>query len=111
MTNNLLRRTFGFCAASIAGAFLLTGAANATSYPAHLENDLIKICQAIKDNDVLDLKRAVKQSRLKYEALEKGLVCNGQDMMAFAVTHGSDRAGHFLAARLHKDSTTLTAKR
>ncbi|HBU52821.1 MAG TPA: hypothetical protein DEB45_16330, partial [Alteromonas australica] len=55
--------------------------------------------------------RAVKRSRLSFQTLNKGLVCNGQDMLTFALTHNASTTGKLIARRTNADSATLTAKR
>lgn len=90
---------------------LVTGSANARDYPKEIEGDLIAVCEAIKSDNRLALMRAVKRSRLSFETLNKGLVCNGQDMLTFALTHDASTTGKLIARRINADSATLTAKR
>lgn len=80
------------------------------AYPQEMEADLIKVCEAIRDNKNHKLHRAVKRSRVSYRDLERGLVCNGMDIHAFALSSKAEVTGAFLAKRL-KYSRTLTASR
>ena len=79
-------------------------------YPAHLEGDLIKICTAIRDNRTSRLQMAVRSSGLSYRQLQKGLVCNGDDMLTFAAKHKAGATGQLLTRRLGMRQT-LTASR
>lgn len=97
--------------AIIATGTLLSGMAQANSYPAEIENDLVNICKAIKADNTIRLHEAVERSGLNYRTLDEGLVCNGQSMMTFAATHSASHSGKFLAARLNTTDRTLTAKR
>ena len=97
--------------AVIATGVMFTATAQAESYPAELENDLVKICKAIKADNPIRLHVAVQRSGLNYRTLDEGLVCNGQNMMTFAATHSAGNSGKFLAARLRNTDRTLTAKR
>ena len=90
---------------------LAAGSANARDYPKEIEGDLIAVCEAIKSDNRLALMRAVKRSRLSFQTLNKGLVCNGQDMLTFALTHNASTTGKLIARRTNADSATLTAKR
>lgn len=89
----------------------VAGIAQAASYPASVENDLVRICKAIKEDNTLKLHRAVKQSGLNYRTLDEGLVCNGQDMRSFAITHNAMSASAFLVDKTTLSDDTLTAKR
>lgn len=97
--------------AAFATSAILSGLAQANTYPTEIENDLVNICQAIKADNPLRLHKAVERSGLNYRTLDEGLVCNGQTMMTFAATHSANNSGKFLAARLNTSARTLTAKR
>lgn len=95
----------------IAGSFLLASSANANSYPLYLEDDLVKICEAIRDDNARDLRRAISDSGVRVKALHKGLLCNGEDMLTFADRHVAVNASELLARKLGVENRTLTAKR
>ena len=99
-----------FTAALIATTSLSVPATAQAAYPAYLENDLIKICTAIRDNKPMRLQRIVKKTGLSYRQLQNGLVCNNDDMMTFAAKHQSEATSQLLARRLGT-SPTLTAAR
>lgn len=90
---------------------VLAGSASAKAYPRAMEHQLIAVCQAIKSDNRLALTRAVKQTRLSYRQLNKGLLCNGQDMLSFALTHNSAITSELIARRTNSRAGTLTAQR
>lgn len=95
----------------IMSGLLLGGTAQAAPLPAHVEKNLIAICKAIKSNKPIAVSSAVKESRISYRALHKGLVCNGQDMLSFAATNNASLSSDFVARRVNRDPRVLTAKR
>ena len=90
---------------------LTATAANAGSYPIELEDDLVAVCEAVKSDSRLMLHRAVKATGLNMRDLHEGLVCNGQDMLTFAVTHDASQTAQHIARRINADPGVLTAKR
>ena len=102
--------TFSFTGLIMSG-LLLGSTVQATGFPVHIEKNLISICKAIKSNKPVAVHRAVRASRISYRALHKGLVCNGEDMLSFAVTHDATLSSNFIARKVKRDPRTLTAKR
>jgi len=90
---------------------LTATAATANSYPKELEKDLIAVCEAVKSDSRMKLRRAVRATGLNMRELNNGLVCNGQDMMTFAATHGAAKTAQHIAARVNVKPSVLTAKR
>ncbi|MDC8830160.1 DUF3718 domain-containing protein [Alteromonas gilva] len=68
-----------------------------------MEDKLVAVCQAIKDDNRLALRRAVDRSGVKYTQLARGLVCDGMDMYSFAMHHGADKTGSIIAERTRLD--------
>lgn len=90
---------------------LTVTAASAASYPQELEKDLIAVCEAVKSDNRLKLHRAVKATGLNMKNLHSGLVCNGQDMITYAVANGADVNAQHIARRISASPRVLTAKR
>ena len=90
---------------------LTATAANAGSYPVELEDNLVAVCDAVKSDSRLMLHRAVKATGLNMRDLHEGLVCNGQDMLTFAVTHDASQTAQHIARRINAGPNVLTAKR
>jgi hypothetical protein len=60
------------------------------------EQNLVKVCKALKSDSSIKLNKAVKNSRISYENLAEGLVCNGQSAVSFALSNGAEKtAGIF----------------
>lgn len=110
MTNSSLLCKTLFTTGLIAAMALSVSATAQAAYPAYLENDLIKICTAIRDNKPVRLQRIVKKTGLSYRQLHNGLVCNNVDMLTFAAKHQSEATSQLLVRRLGTPST-LTAAR
>lgn len=105
---NQTKRLLGI-AVLTAGSFTVAGLAQA-AYPAHMESDLVKICTAIRDNKPLRLQMAVKDSGVSYRALQKGLVCNGDDMFTFAEKNQAHASSALLAKRLRLTKSMMAAR-
>lgn len=75
-----------------------------------LEKKLVKICKALQSNKTMRLREAVKHARLKYSAVHKGLVCNGQNALAYAQSQGANKTALLLAKRSGLD-LAMVAKR
>lgn len=63
------------------------------------ENNLVKVCQALKSDSSVKLNKAVKNSRISYESLAEGLVCNGQSAVSFAISNGAQKTASIFAKR------------
>ncbi|MEW9799325.1 DUF3718 domain-containing protein [Alteromonas sp. CYL-A6] len=85
--------------------------AMANTYPVQIENDLVAVCDAIKDNSLQSLRKAVKQSRLSFRDLNEGLVCNGDDMLSFATRHNATFAADLIVRRTLRNKDQMTASR
>ena len=85
--------------------------ANAAPYPKHIEKNLIAVCEAVKSDSRLKLHRAVKVSGFNMRSLHEGFMCNGQDMLTFALTHNASKNAQLIARRINASPSVLTAKR
>lgn len=75
------------------------------------EQSLVQICKALKSDSRIKLVRAMKRSRIRYETVANGLVCNGQDALSFAVAHGANKTAGLVAKRANVNIDSLLAKR
>ncbi len=91
------------------GLTMTTMSASAKSIP--YQADLEKICYAIASGNKLRFNLAVKKSRIKFKELNRGLLCNGQDMLTFAGSYKSPSMYALIERRTGSKSSTLTAKR
>ncbi|WP_068545460.1 DUF3718 domain-containing protein [Thalassotalea crassostreae] len=72
----------------IAGASLTT-TANAAPMNSHMEQVLIETCKAAASDSTLRLKKTIKANRLDTDTVALGVVCNGEDIIAFAQNNGA----------------------
>ncbi|WP_296052963.1 DUF3718 domain-containing protein [uncultured Alteromonas sp.] len=84
--------------------------AQAGNLPEAMEDKLVAVCQAIKDDSRIELHKAVRDSGVSYRRLARGLVCDGMDMYTFAMQHGADNTGAVIAKRTNLEEPSLTAK-
>lgn len=92
-------------------AMAAMSSAQAATMPVAMEQKLVAVCEAIKDNSRIALHKAVKDSGVSYRVLANGLVCNGQDMYSFAMLNNANKTGAMIAKRTNLDERSLTAKR
>ncbi|WP_034475291.1 DUF3718 domain-containing protein [Aestuariibacter salexigens] len=97
--------------AATLGFASLSSAVNAATYDKEMEEDLINVCEALSSNSKLRLHLAVKKSRVSYQELGRGLVCNGQDAVTFASLNGADITASLLAKRAGLTVDGVLAKR
>ena len=76
----------------------------------YTEANLIKVCEALRGNNKLKLHLAVKRTGVRYHHLAKGLVCNGQDAVTFALSHNANKTAALFAKRASVDINTMLAK-
>ena len=96
--------------AAVVATFGGISSAQAGKLPDALEDKLVAVCQAIKDDSRFKLHRAVRDSGISYRRLARGLVCDGMDMYTFAMQHGADNTGAVIAKRTNLEEQSLTAK-
>ena len=95
----------------VAGSFTTSAASANTHIAPSLEQDLVKICKALKSNSKLKLHNVIKKSGLKYKNIANGLVCNGHDALQFAVINGANKTAGLLARKANVDLDSYVAKR
>lgn len=62
----------------------------------HIEKSLIEVCMSAQSNKVYRFKNTAKAVHLKEKTIALKVMCNGDDIIAFAEKHGADKT----AARL-----------
>ena len=68
----------------------------------HIEEALINVCKSVTTNKVYKYQQTAKSYRLKNKTVALKVVCNGQDIISFAESHGADKT----AAKLQKSIGT-----
>jgi hypothetical protein len=95
----------------LVAATFITSTANANNYiDQATEQDLVKVCEALQSNSKIKLLRVIKRSGLSFNNIAKGLVCNGQDAIKFALLNGADKTANMLAKKGSVDLENYVAK-
>ena len=94
----------------ITAGILLTGSAQANTIDKNTEAHLVKICEAIKSDNKLNVHRAIRNSGIKAKAISEGLVCNGYDPVTFAIVNNAQNTAQYIARKGGVDYEALLAK-
>lgn len=85
--------------ALLTSATCLAGATfSANAMDSYVENALIDVCKAAKSDDIFRLNRTAKSYNLKDKTVALKVMCNGDDIIAFAEKHGATKT----AAKLER---------
>lgn len=109
--SNRISAPLAIAALMSVSAMAATSSAQAATMSAAMEQKLVAVCEAIKDDSRIALHKAVKSSGVSYRVLANGLVCNGQDMYSFAMLNNANQTGAIIAKRTNLAERSLTAKR
>ena len=90
---------------STIGITAFAGLAQANQKPS--DEALVSVCESIQNDDTLELNNLMKQHRLNIRAIEKGLKCNGQTPMEFAVSNDAFDVANKIANRLPSDKRLI----
>ncbi|MFT5840358.1 MAG: sortase (surface protein transpeptidase) [Flavobacteriales bacterium] len=94
----------------ITAGILLAGNAQASKIDTVTENNLIKVCEAIKSDSLIKVKVAVQESGINIRKIANGLVCNGFDPVSFALTHNAEKTAKYMANKSNVNHQELVAK-
>ncbi len=95
----------------VVGLGLAGNASAALMLQDHTKDSLEKVCVALKSNSKHRLSRAIKKSGYTYKTIAKGLVCNGEDAMTFALKNDASSTANLLARKANINADALIAKR
>lgn len=62
----------------------------------HLHNALVETCIAVKANSPLQLRNQLKEYNLKVGTIRDKLMCNGESVYQFALTHNATRTANVI---------------
>ncbi|AGH46360.1 DUF3718 domain-containing protein [Paraglaciecola psychrophila] len=88
----------------------MAGNAQANYIDKGTEAHLVKICEAIKNNNTLKVHRAIKNSGIRARIISEGLVCNGYDPVTFAIVNKAQSTAKFMARKSGVDYEALLAR-
>jgi Protein of unknown function (DUF3718). len=76
-----------------------------------VEKKLISRWERVKKDNRLGMNRPGKGTGFKMRYIHEGIVCNGQTMLTFALTHNASKNAQLIARRINASPSVLTAKR
>jgi len=89
---------------------LLTGATfSSLAMDKYVESSLVEVCKAAKSNKVLKFIKTTKSFHLKNKTIAMKVMCNGDDIIAFAEKHGAYKTAGKLKTSLGKVNITDVA--
>ncbi|MFT6249706.1 MAG: hypothetical protein ACJAZQ_002925 [Cognaticolwellia sp.] len=94
----------------ITAGILLAGNAQASNLDSVTENNLVKVCEAIKSDSTLKLHTAIRNSGITIKAISNGLVCNGYDPVTFAIVNDAKNTAKYMAKKSNINYEQLVAK-
>ncbi|MFT6207809.1 MAG: hypothetical protein ACJA0T_001724 [Colwellia sp.] len=94
----------------ITASILLAGNAQASNIDSVTENNLIKVCNAIKSDSLVKVKVAVQESGISIIKIANGLVCNGFDPVSFALANDAEKTAEYMANKISANHQKLVAK-
>lgn len=72
----------------------------------YMETALIDVCKAVKSNNLTNYNKISKSYRLQDKTIALKVMCNGDDIIAFAEKHGADKTAAKLERSLGSVSIT-----
>ena len=78
-----------------------TSAAPMSSY---MEQALVSVCKSAQSDNVLRMRNTIKSVHLSEKTVALKVVCNGEDIISFAETHGANKTANHLEKRLGDSS-------
>ena len=94
----------------ITAGILLTGNAQASKIDTVTENNLIKVCEAIKSDSLIKVNVAVQESGINIRKIANGLVCNGFDPVSFALANNAEKTAKYMANKSNANHQELVAQ-
>lgn len=91
------------------GIMVVSSAASANGMMS--EDKLQALCVAAQSNNKVHLINEMKKQRVRFNQLQKGLVCNGLDVVSFAKYHGADKTAELISSKTNLDADVLLSKR
>ncbi len=82
----------------ISASLLFSTSANAMD--PKIESALIEVCKSAQHNNVISMRKTIKSHRLNEQTVASKVMCNGENIIGFAETHGSYKTAAHLNKRL-----------
>ena len=94
----------------ITAGILLAGNAQASNIDSVVEGKLVKVCEAIKSDSLINVNIAVRNSGVAMKQISNSLVCNGVDPVSFALANDAEKTAKYLAQKSNVNYAELVAK-
>ena len=86
---------------SVMAAIAATGVTFSKSAEA---NELaLSLCTYVQGDDTMRMRKKLRDSRVRIRDVYTGIQCNGQSLLQFAMSNGSNDVGTFMVGRLAVD--------
>lgn len=60
----------------------------------------LSLCTYVQGDDTMRMRKKLRDSRVRVRDIYTGIQCNGQSLLQFAMTNGSQDIGEFIVGRL-----------
>ncbi|WP_168171503.1 DUF3718 domain-containing protein [Lacimicrobium sp. SS2-24] len=94
-------------AVMIAGVSGLLFTTPAKAIDQNLENKLVSLCKATMQDRAIRLDSKIREYHMRYQDVAQGLVCNGESVMKFALTHNAHSVYGLFEGRVPKGSVEI----
>ena len=84
----------------------LMSTANAAPMTNYMEQALVETCKAAASNKTMQFKNTLKAHRLNEKTVALAVVCNGEDIITFALNHGANKTAEKLQNSIGEASIT-----
>ncbi len=71
--------------------------AESTYMPSYVEKGLIKVCISAAQDKTHKMAKSIKEMHLKHKFIALNVMCNGQNIIAFAERYGAERTSSRLS--------------
>lgn len=91
---------------TIAVALALGGVA--LSKPAQANELALSMCTYVQGDDTMRMRKKLRDSRVRIRDIYTGVQCNGQSLLQFAMSNGSNDVGEFIVRSLAPEDLTAS---
>ncbi len=91
--------------AIVLGTMMAAVAATGVTFSKSAEaNELaLSLCTYVQGDDTMRMRKKLRDARVRVRDIYSGIQCNGQSLLQFAMSNGSQDIGEFIVGRLSVD--------
>ncbi|WP_110013601.1 MULTISPECIES: DUF3718 domain-containing protein [Idiomarina] len=91
--------------AIVLGTMMAAVAATGVTFSKSAEaNELaLSLCTYVQGDDTMRMRKKLRDARVRVRDIYTGIQCNGQSLLQFAMSNGSQDIGEFIVGRLSVD--------